>query len=36
MSISEYTVGDHVKSIFGKAALNSRNAVLTAALGADR
>jgi len=36
MSISEYTVGDHLKSIFGKAALSSRNAVLTAALGADR
>lgn len=36
MSISEYTVGDHIKSIFGRTGLNSRNAVLTAVLGADR
>jgi DNA-binding CsgD family transcriptional regulator len=35
MSISDYTVGDHLKSIFARTGLNSRNAVLTAALGAD-
>jgi len=36
MSISEYTVGDHVKAIFAKTALNSRNAILTAAFGAEQ
>lgn len=33
MSISDYTVGDHLKSIFARTGLNSRHAVLTAALG---
>ena len=33
MTITEYTVQDHLKSIFGKTSLTSRNAVLTAALG---
>lgn len=34
MSISEYTVGDHLKSIFAKTGINSRTGILTAALGA--
>jgi DNA-binding CsgD family transcriptional regulator len=33
MTITEYTVQDHLKSIFSKTSLTSRNAVLTAALG---
>ncbi len=33
MSISEYTVQDHLKSIFAKTALTGRGAVITAALG---
>jgi len=33
MTITEYTVQDHLKSIFGKTSLASRNAVVTAALG---
>jgi len=33
MTITEYTVQDHLKSIFGKTTLTSRSAVVTAALG---
>ncbi len=36
MQIKEFTVHDHLKSIFGKTSLNTRTAVLTAALGASR
>jgi DNA-binding NarL/FixJ family response regulator len=34
MRIKDFTVHDHLKSIFTKTSLNTRTAVLTAALGA--
>jgi DNA-binding CsgD family transcriptional regulator len=36
MRIKDFTVHDHLKSIFAKTSLNSRTAVLTAAVGASR
>jgi len=35
MSITEYTVQDHLKSIFGKTGLSSRSALITTALGSS-
>jgi DNA-binding NarL/FixJ family response regulator len=36
MRIKDFTVHDHLKSVFAKTSLNTRTAVLTAALGASR